>query len=268
MPDMIRDGITLHYRSEGEGDVVLMLQGVGLPSCGWLPQIPALSQHFHVIAPDNRGIGESSDFKGPVDIEDMAADALAILDHLEIEKAHLVGHSMGGIIAQQIALDAPDRARSLSLLCTTGCAKNAGRLTWRKMWMGIRNYLGTLPMRRRAFMEIILTPEQFKQEDLDALAEELKPIFGRDLAYQPAIAMRQIKALQRHDILEKLPQINHIPSLIISGKFDVVAPPTEGERLAAALDGAFECWDDAAHGLPITHKERTNARLLEHLLAA
>ena len=115
---MLSGGAEIHYTADGSGPAVLLVQGVGAIGRAWRPQIDALKASYTVIAFDNRGIGESTGGDGPLSIEAMAADALAVADASGASSFHLVGHSMGGIIAQQIAFAAPDRVRSLSLLCT------------------------------------------------------------------------------------------------------------------------------------------------------
>jgi 3-oxoadipate enol-lactonase len=236
---------------------------------GWRPQLDALSDEFRLIAFDNRGIGGSSPVDGEVSVEELAADAAALLDALEISRAHVMGHSLGGVIAQQLALDAPDRILSLSLLCTLHRAKDGVRMTPSVVWRGIRTMVGTKRMRRAGFLSNVLPADELRRWDIDELHDELSPLFGRDLATTPPIVFKQVKAMGAHDISGRLSEIEGIPTLVLSGRHDVIAPPSQGRALAEAIAGArYMEFEDAAHGLPIFQAERANACLREHLHAA
>jgi pimeloyl-ACP methyl ester carboxylesterase len=106
---------------------------------------------------------------------------------------------MGGVIAQQLALDCPQRVRSLSLLCTFARGKDAARLTPWVLWMTLRTRIGTRPMRRRAFLEMICPRSALQTADVGALAARFSKLIGRDLADQPPILMKQLMAMGRHD---------------------------------------------------------------------
>ena len=128
-----RAGVSLAYAVAGAGPAVLLIQGVGIAGAGWRPQIDGLLDSFRLVAVDNRGIDGCVLPPGPLTIEDMAADTLAVMDHLReregIERFHVVGHSMGGVIAQELALSAPERVESLAFLCTFATGRQATTLT-------------------------------------------------------------------------------------------------------------------------------------------
>ena len=111
--------IQINYEEYGQGTPLVMILGLGQDLTTWGFQIPEFSRHFRVIVFVNRDAGKSSRFTGPYDTEAMADDVLGLLDHLEIDRAHVLGTSMGGMIAQQIALSAPERVISLILASTT-----------------------------------------------------------------------------------------------------------------------------------------------------
>src|SRR5688572_19884177 len=113
---------------------------------------------------------------------------------------HVIGHSMGGVIAQQLALDCPKRVRSLSLFCTFARGKDAARLTPWVLWMTLRTRIGTRRMRRRAFLEMLWPVDTLNTVDNDELAGRVASLIGRDLADQPAILMKQVGALRHHDV--------------------------------------------------------------------
>lgn len=267
MPSFTHESLTLAYEEAGAGEPVLLLQGIGVVGNGWRPQLDGLAHRFHLVAPDNRGIGESA--PGAVSIEAMAADARALMDHLGWERAHVVGHSMGGVIAQQLALDAPSRVKSLSLLCTFHRGSDATAMRWFMVQVGVRMRVGTRRMRRHAFLEMILTPAHHRTADKDALAAEYAAYFGRDLAETPGVVMQQVGAMRRHDVSARLGELSRLPTLVLSGAEDRVALPATGARLAAAITSArYHRMDDAAHGLTITHADALAPILSEHWSSA
>jgi pimeloyl-ACP methyl ester carboxylesterase len=126
-------GCRLAYEVVGEGPPVLFIQGVGVHGRGWLPQVEALSSGFRCLFFDNRGMGGSQPLTTPLTVEQMADDARALLACQGWESAHVVGHSLGGPIALELALSAPERVRSLSLLCTVARGRDATQLSRRML---------------------------------------------------------------------------------------------------------------------------------------
>ena len=269
MPTIERAGARLHYERAGSGPALLLVQGVGVVGRGWQPQVDGLGDRCTVITFDNRGIGDSSLGSGPLSIDEMARDALAIMDAEGLPRFHLAGHSMGGVIAQQIALLAPARVLSLALLCTFPRGADATRLTWAVLAAGLRTRIGTRRMRRRAFVDLVMPPVTRGAEDVDAIAAALAPLFGRDLADQPPIVMRQLRAMGRFDVFTQLGALAHIPTLVMSARYDVISPTALGPMIAAAIPGArlIEI-PDAGHGVTIQRAAAVNAALAGHIAVA
>jgi len=269
VPTLDRAGVQIHYEIAGSGPHVLLIQGVGLIGEGWRPQIDALKDALTLTWFDNRGIGASLGPPGPLTIEDMADDALAVMDHAGASSFHVVGHSMGGVIAQEVALRAPERVRSLSLLCTFARGRDATALTWTMLMLGLRTRIGTRTMRRRAFLEMVLPPDRLASVDPDRTAAEMAPLFGHDLADQPPIVMRQLRAMSRYEAGPRLGTLGSIPTLVVSGELDVIARPSSGRALAAAIPGArYVELAGAAHGVPIYDAAVVNELLRAHLARA
>lgn len=167
MPQLETSSGTLAYSKTGSGPAVLLIQGCGVVGEGWRPQVEALTDRFTLVTFDNRGIGASKlSLNAPLSIEAMADDALAILAAEHIDRFHLVGHSMGGLVAQEIACRAPSRVRSLALLCTFSRGTEGARFSWDLAWYGLRANLGTAAMRRAGFLRLIL-PDAY----LDSLSK-------------------------------------------------------------------------------------------------
>jgi aminoacrylate hydrolase len=259
-------GVNLHYELAGEGPPILLIQGVGVVGGGWQLQVRSLARRFQTILFDNRGIGQSVPCSGPVTIEAMAQDARAVMDAAGWKSAHLVGHSMGGVIAQQLALDCPSRVRSLSLLCTFARGKDGARPTPWVLWMSLRTRVGSRRMRRRAFLEMLFPKQALRSADLDALAAEVASLIGRDLADQPPILLKQVRALSRHDCSRRLGELAGIPTLVLAAEHDPIALPRYNRALAQAIPGAqFEELKETAHGVIIQKPELINQRLEKFL---
>ena len=257
-------GCRLAYDVRGDGPAVLLIQGVGVHGDGWTPQTDALANRFRCITFDNRGMGRSQP-SGAVTVEQMADDARAILDAEKVESAHVVGHSLGGLVALRLALEARPRVRSLTLMCTFADGKAAAPLTLRMMWLGVRTRLGTRRMRRCGFLRLVTPAGALIGADLDAMAARLAPLFGHDLGDQPPIVSAQLAAMRKYTAAPRLGELVGLPTLVMSGAHDPISPPRVSEALAAGVPGARHlAFADASHGLPIQHADRVNALLAEH----
>jgi pimeloyl-ACP methyl ester carboxylesterase len=256
-------GCPFVHKVEGQGEPVVLIQGVGLHGDGWLPQTASLRSGYRCLTFDNRGMGQSQPAARPITIEQMALDTLAVMDAAGMKGAvHLVGHSMGGAIAQAIALAHPARVKSLALLCTSARGADATRLSWRLMQVGIRTRVGTRRMRRHAFLEIIMPPEYLATQDRDTMAEKLAPLVGHDLADTPPVAMKQLRALGRFDATGSLSRLAGIPTLVLSAEHDIIFPPACGRALAAGIPGSrYVEIADAGHGVPIQKADVVNEAL-------
>lgn len=262
-------GCPLAYTVRGEGPPVLLIQGVGVHGDGWTPQTDALSGRFRCLTFDNRGMGRSLPAGAPISVERMAEDAAAVMDAVGWASAHVVGHSLGGPVALELALSARSRARSLALLCTFARGADATRLSAWMLWVGLRTRIGTRTMRRNAFLQMVMPPEALAREDRAALAARLAPLFGHDLADSPPVAMKQLHALAAYDATARLGELAGTPTLVLSAAHDPIAPPASGKALAAGIPGArYVEFAHASHGLPIQLAGEVNPLLGQHPDAA
>jgi len=258
-----RPAAHLVYRRTGSGPGVLLIQGVGAVVEVWRPQVDSLAVRHATVTFDNRGIGASRIVSGGLSIEAMAEDALAIMDAAETSRFHVVGHSMGGLIVQEVALRAPERVKTLSLLCTFARGRQGARLTPGMIVSGIRTRIGTRAARRKAFLELVVPPDLLASRGAPALAEELGRLFERDLAEQPPIIMKQVAAMSRYDASTGLARLGSIPTLVMSAQLDRIALPRFGRELSAAIPGSrFVELPGLAHSAPIDAAHLVN-RLLE-----
>jgi len=262
-------GCRLAATVAGTGPPVLFIQGCGVQGDGWRPQTDALSRHFECLWFDHRGLGRSQPAGSPITVERLADDARVLMDARGWSSAHVVGHSLGGLIALHLALECRARVRSLSLLCTFARGRDAAPMTPRMTWIGMRTRVGTRRMRRHAFLELVMPPASLAGADRTALAERLAELFGHDLGEHPPVLGQQLAAMNAYDSTARLGELAGLPALVISAARDPIAPPVAGRRLAGGIPGArYVEFPEASHGLPIERAGEVNARLLEHLRRA
>jgi len=259
-------GARIRYSVRGDGPPVILIQGVGVHGPGWTYQVAALAARYCCLWFDNRGVGRTGSPRQRMSIETLAADARALMAGQGWRSAHFVGHSMGGLIALELALAEPAAVRSLALLSTFANGRDASPLTPSMIWAGLRTVIGTRRMRRDAFLRFVAGRLPVARGDRDALAARLAPLFGHDLATMPAGAMPQLRAMRRRDLRDRLGEIRGIPTLVVTGLEDRIAPSSSSRFLAAAIaDARLVELPGAAHGIPLTHPARVNELLLDHL---
>jgi pimeloyl-ACP methyl ester carboxylesterase len=262
-------GCRLMAKVRGSGPPVVLIQGAGLHGDGWLPQVRALEREFSCMRIDNRGIGESLPIGPPLSVEQMADDVRVLMDAAGWEDAHIVGHSVGGLVGIELALTRPDRVRSLSLLCTSSAGRDLVRMSWWSLWVGLRMKIGPKRSRRRAFLEMVMTESQAAGVDYDGEAAALSPLFGYDLADQPMIAVKQARAARAYSAAHRLGDLPEVPTLVVTGAEDRLALPEYGAALARSIPHARHVEvPGAAHGLTIHRADEVNEILLEHLRTA
>ena len=265
MPSVKVNDAELSYEERGQGPCVLFVQGVGLAGRAWSPQVAELSRDHRCIAFDNRGLGASRGDTRTLSVEIMARDALGLLDSLGVARAHLVGHSLGGVIVQSMALLAPERAASLTFLCTFSGGRDLDRPSARLLWLGTLSRVGTRASRRRAFARLIMPDAYLQARGLEQVMSELESVFGRPLWQGPRMADVQLRALRAHDQRERLSELAAHRCMVLSGRHDPIASHAANAGLAARLGAPHRVWEDASHALPIQHAAEVNAALRSHI---
>lgn len=248
MPKITAGTITLSYDTFGSGDPLLLIMGFGMPGIAWTPVLPFLSA-FKCIYYDNRGTGNSDRPEGAYSIAVMAEDAARLLDALRIEKAKVYGISMGGMIAQELALHYPERVEKLVLGCTAAggsTAKMAPFEVLEKLIASVR-LMATKPAEALDVLIPLLYPAEFI-----ARHPELKPLMLAGLnmvpGTPPETADRTVAGLIQFNTYERLPQIK-CPVLIVHGEKDVLIPPENALIMKARLEHAeLLMIPDAGHG--------------------
>jgi len=256
------DGIRLHYEVLGRSGAtpVLMIQGLGADKHGWDMQRIPLALQYRVIALDNRGAGRSDKPFGHYSLEQMADDAIAVLDAAGAEKAHIVGASMGGAITQMIGLKYPERVLSLTLACTA-CRNHPWRRELLAGWATAATERGVGNMTREAARWVI-GPRSFRR---------LLPAFGwlgpLAMGRTSHAFVSQVKAILDVDdsVADRLGEIT-APTLVLVGNQDILTPRGDSEELVERLPNAeLVVISGAAHGFMVEHASTFNKVLLEFL---
>ncbi|QXC59258.1 alpha/beta hydrolase [Aquihabitans sp. G128] len=227
------DGTRIAYHLSGnrDGEPLLMIQGLGADSRGWTLQKRALSR-FRLILVDNRGVGDSDRPPGPYDLEVMAADAVAVLDHAGYGSAHVIGASMGGIISQVLAVRFPDRVRSLVLACTA-CHHFEWRRELLSEWAEQAQGYGMREFVRRN-LRWLVGPRSLRR-----LAPALAVLGPLAFSVPVSSFVAQIRAiLDMDDGLRGELGTIAVPTLVLVGSQDVLTTQGDGEEIASLIPGA------------------------------
>ena len=251
MPTITPNNINLHYRDDGAGQPVLFIQGLGVDHRGWAGVTRPLSQRFRCISYDNRDVGRSSLVDAPYDVLDMTADALGLLDALGIAQADIVGVSMGGVIAQEIAIRHPERVRRLVLVTTYTSGDPRGSAIFESQAMLRR----TLPREEycRATFWSAYSHQDYRREGF--IDEMVRRTAGNDL-WQPQDAYeRHVRAVISANTEGRLHQIV-APTLILAGAEDILTPMRFSSLLARDIPNSqLEVIEGAGHGMIWSHPE-------------
>jgi 3-oxoadipate enol-lactonase len=254
----------VYYEEAGEGEPLLMVQGLGTDHLGWMLQVPEFSKHHRVITFDNRDVGQSKQADKPYEVADMARDALTLADQLELDTFHLVGMSMGGAIAQEMALLAPERLRTLTLVVTF-----AGGGNWAaeraRLWSEIRGLI-----EHETHLDWLLLfgmSEQFY--DSPERIEYSKQLMRANPHPQSTEAFqRQVEASGRHEARDRLGQIS-VPTHVIGAEHDTLVPVWKSKEIADLIPNAdYSVMPGAPHALNMERAQEFNELVLGWLRAS
>jgi 3-oxoadipate enol-lactonase len=243
-----RDGARIHYQTHGvDGPWVLLLMGLGASSRWWLDYPDQLvAAGYRVITLDNRGTGQSDAPLGPYWMRDMADDAAGVMDAAGATRALVVGASMGGMIAQHLALRHPARLEGLVLVSTTPGLPHGALPTPRAMWALLAYGLGK-SSRAQVLSDLILARAQ--RHRAQEIQDLLFPIYQRD-ATPPLAFAAQLIGCALHSTTRRLHRIT-APTIVITGDDDILIRPRNSRILASRIPGAtLEVIPDAGHGAP------------------
>lgn len=253
----------LAYRVFGsQGDPVLFIMGLNMRGAVWTQQVEALREELRCCYYDHLGVGDSDPAPRFPTIVTMAADAIRILDDLGWERAHVVGVSMGGMIAQELALLHPGRCSTLTLIATHGGGPGATIPTLRGMVLFLQGILFGQKTRYRTLPKL-LYPKEFRDEIGEA---EVRKHMSTRLAERPdrRTVLGQVRAARQHYTEDRLRELTMPVMLVRPGK-DILIRPAQIDRLAASIpDARVLRFDDAGHGVTFQKRDELNAALREH----
>ncbi len=254
MPTVRANGLDLFYIESGSGAPILWLQGLGAEHTAWSAQVARFSAAYRCIAPDNRDVGRSARVDDAYTLADVAADAADLLHRLDAAPAHVVGLSLGGAIAQHLALDHPAVVRSLCLVSTfarQGPRQRELLLAWREIYARV----DLVTFYRQA--NTWLFSERFFARPRNA-ENVLRYVAASPHAQEPAAFARQVDAALMHDTTARLGAIG-VPTLVVSGGADILAPPHLAVELASGIPSArLEILPDAPHSLNLERQIEFN----------
>lgn len=254
--------VGLHYESNGTGDAVLLIAGLGANAESWHRQTPTLSAFHRVIRFDNRGSGRSDAPPGPYSVQEMASEAVQLLDALDVTAAHILGSSMGGMIAQEVAIQYPDKALSLTLIASQ---------------CGGTHAFGAEPQNASALEELAtldMSPQERARgwvpyclsRDFRAACPDLVEEYVRvNALYPPTTAglRAQWSALMSYDSWDRLALVT-APAPILQGEEDVLVPRENADVLGVRIpDARVVHIPGAGHSLAFEAAETVNSLLLD-----
>jgi pimeloyl-ACP methyl ester carboxylesterase len=264
MPFADCNGQRLYYEVHGEGEPLLAIHGLSVDTLGWTLQVPAWSQHYQTIIFDNRDVGQSSRAERDYQVTDMAADALALADQLGLERFHLLGLSMGGAIAQELALRAPERVRTLTLVVTFGGGGAWGAMQG-SLWAE-RAALMTREQRVDELMLLCFSEQTYANADGIAFLRQM--LLANPNPQEPEAFGRQVRSTSRHETRDRLGELT-MPVHVIGAEHDILLPVWKSRELAQLIPGArLTVLEGAAHGVNVEAAEAFNAAVLDFLGAA
>lgn len=258
MPYIRNQNARIYWNEEGSGEPLLLIMGLGYPAVMWHRTRPRFAAEFRTIGLDNRGVGRSDTPDGPYPIAVMASDAAAVLDDAGVERAHVYGVSMGGMIAQEFALQYPGRVRSLVLGCTSPGGSHAVRP-------------------EREVVDFLTTPQPDAENALEASVPFIydshtpRALIDEDIALRrqwlpkAAAYFAQLQGVIAWEAYNRLDQIN-VPTLVIHGESDRLIPCANSKLIADRIPGAeLRLIPNAGHIFATDQNELTVNIVLEFL---
>ncbi|HET6325876.1 MAG TPA: alpha/beta hydrolase [Planctomycetaceae bacterium] len=255
------NGIDLYYETQGTGEALLLIAGFACDHTIWALMIPALAARYRVISFDNRGLGQSSGSENVTSIRQMADDAAGLLDALGIGSAHVTGHSMGGLIAQELAVTHPQRVQSLLLLSTCAQVDERGKAIT-DVWAELPRVVDAATMNRLLLPWMYTSAFYAKPGAIERLTERI-------LAYpfppSTEVIARQCRAIAAFQSSSELAQLA-CPTGVFVGREDILIPVALSEQLVRRIPNAeLEVLEETGHGMLIESPKQVSDALLAFL---
>jgi pimeloyl-ACP methyl ester carboxylesterase len=256
MPFVENQGVRIYWDEQGKGSPILLIMGLGYASCMWHRARPTLAERYRTLAFDNRGVGLSDVPSGPYSIATMAADAAAVLDAAGVAAAHVFGVSMGGMIAQEFALQFPARTRSLILGCTSPGGPFAIRAESKVI--DILRIRGMTPEQARTAILPYIYDASTRQSLIDEDVNLRRNWLPTSVGYAA-----QLQAIRAWEAYSRIAQIT-APTLILHGRSDGLIPAGNGKLIARRISSAKLLLPEHASHMFLTDQ---NIAALKEILA-
>jgi len=255
------NGQSIYYEVHGAGEPLLCMMGLAADTLSWALQVPAFASRHRTVIFDNRDVGQSSLSRGDYTTADMADDALALAESLGLDRFHLLGVSMGGAIAQELALAAPDRVLTLTLAVSW-----AGGGQWARTWARSWSRRARRMSREELVDELmLLTLSEDFFEKREAVAWLRNAILSNPHPQSPEGFARQLEAGSRHDARDRLRSLA-LPVHVIGAEHDILVPVWKARELAELIPGArLTILPSAPHGLQLERAEEFNGAVLDFI---
>lgn len=252
--------VRLYYELSGDGDPLVMIPGLGSTCRLWDPIVPELSKLFTLVMPDNRDVGKSVGRRMPRTLSDLGADLIELFELLQIERAHVMGISLGGVIAQTLAIEHPSRVNRLVLMSS---AHRFGPYL-RDISYLLGNCLYKMPYDKfQRTVELLGTAPAYYDEHVEEVEQKIEMARKADTSRKAVV--QQLQCLAVSEVQEPYYRID-APTLIISGEYDALIPNCYAERMAAAIPGSeFHVIPDCGHN-PVSEKPEAVLPLITEFL--
>jgi len=275
MPVVKVGDIKISYTDRGQGEVVVLIMGLGAVKESWFLNIPTLSKYYRVIAFNSRGVGATDRSGEAYTMGRMAEDTVGLLDALNIERAHIVGVSLGSMIAQEIAIGFPQRVNRLILAATTpGMSDAANKDMWDKKTAEMRRNTGLGEdfneriMNDPGSLDVVKIMVRITAYAFNRIVFKIPMVLGARYYFGkvgPSGVLDQLRAVSKHNTIDRLDQIK-APTLVMAGTEDKIVPTEFSRIVAQHIPGAkFLDLERGSHSFFMERSKRFNKEVIEFL---
>lgn len=261
MPKVRANGIEVFYEEQGTGEPLLLIAGFACDHTNWSQMIPVLAPRYRVIVFDNRGVGQTSVPDTPFSIRQMAEDTAGLLKAIGLSRVHVVGHSMGGQIAQELVLSHPELVGTLMLLASCAKLDERGKAVI-ESWGDLPRLVDAVTGLRLSFPWIYTSDFYARPGAIERVIEE---VLNSSFPPSPLGIYRQSRAITSCDTSTRLDAIER-PTMVVVGREDILSRISFSEQLVEGIRGAeLVVLEKCGHGLPTESSEAAAAVLLDFL---